>query len=178
MARWKLTEAHYINVSGTLWEYTEVDRVTGRPKRTQFPVPLHIDPFNLDDLKIYGQDDPNFGRNADPIIVVCNKNPKGRDILYEGKPTPGMFPLDDEARAISEKVSKGAWIPTAGLDPESQNASYTSQILSGLVDKMTDMKASNTPQIQGMAEFMQMMTQVMAKQTDILAQMGNGGRRV
>ena len=49
MARWKLTEAHYLKVPGTAWEYNSIDRRTGRPKREVFSGPLQLDPKSIDD---------------------------------------------------------------------------------------------------------------------------------
>lgn len=164
MARWKLNEAHYLKVQDTKWEYVEIDRITGRPKRTQFDVPLHLNPMDEGDLKIYGQADPHLGVNGDPWIVVTdNPNPTGRDIYFLGEVTPGMFPLDDDARAISEKASKGLWKPTTGIDPESQNTSYTNKLLSGLIDKMTDTRtaAESLPQSQGINDLLKSMTAMM-----------------
>ena len=173
MARWKLTEAHYLSVPDTKWEYSEVDRRTGRPKRTQFPVPLLLDPKSLDDLKGYGQSDPDFPSNQpdDYIIVVAQgetSNPK--DVIFAGPPTPGMLPLDDEARAITAKHSHGKWSPTAGLDVESQNESYSNKLLSGLIDEMTSLKYAQqaAPAIPGMEDFMKVMAGMMQQQTAIL----------
>ena len=44
MARWKLTQKHYLMVPGTKWEYVENDRSTGRPIRKTYDVPLFLDP--------------------------------------------------------------------------------------------------------------------------------------
>jgi len=176
MARWKLTEAHYLKVEGTKWEYSEIDRITGRPKRTQFPVPLYLDPQNLDDLKAYGQTDPELGLQGDPVIIVCNgADPKPRDVVFIGTPTPGMYPLDDEARALTEKYSKGNWAPTTGIDPESQNQSYSNQLMSGLIDQMTELRNSKAEgtAVPGMTEFMQGMQMMMKQQTEILAMLAS-----
>lgn len=177
MARWKLTEPHYLAVPDVKWEYQEIDRITGRPKRTQFPVPLHIDPLNLDDLKAYGQMDPELGMGADPVIIVTdNPNPTGKDIHFKGNPTPGMYPLDDEARAISEKHSKGTWTPTAGIDPESQNSSYANKMMSGLIDQMTELKTATAAAapVQGIQELLAAMTGMMQQNQQILAELVKG----
>ena len=182
MARWKLTEAHYIKVEGTTWEYNEIDRTTGRPKRTKFPVPMLLDPASADDLKQYGQDDPFLGRDADPVIIVIQSEDyrkHSRDVSADFTPTPGMMPLDDEAKAITAELSKGAWVPTNGIDPESQNNSYTAKLLNGMIDRMTDMKTGvqQAPQVQGIEELLKTMSAVMAQQTEILGAIAKQGVR-
>lgn len=180
MARWKLTESHYLAVPETSWEYSEIDRRTGRPKRTKFPVPLFLDPKSIDDLRSYGQNNPE-NPSVDPedwIMVVTNvKHPQNaKDIYFEGTPTPGMFPLDDEAKAITEKHSSGMWSPTKGLNPEAQNESFTSQLVAGLIDKMTEAKAAaeGAAPAQGMQQFMDTMAAMMKQQTDIITMLAKG----
>ena len=94
MARWRLNEPHYLfgRVAGEdstcEWEYKEADRITGREKRKRFKVPDY--------------------RNVN--TVVCYEgSEKDSDFIMEGPPTPGMEPLDDEAREISRKHEK-SWI--------------------------------------------------------------------
>ena len=173
MARWKLTEPHYLTVDGTKWEYTETDRITGRPKRTQFPVPLYLDPMSLDDLKQYGQLDPFMGENADPCIVVITDDDSRknvRDVLIQSGVTPGMLPIDEEAKQITAEKSKGLWDPTRGIDPESQNESFSNRMLSGLIDKMTEARESTQAQaVPGMSEMMATFAKMMQQQTEILA---------
>ncbi len=98
MARWRLTAPHYLNVPGTEWEQKETDRVTGKQARKVYPVCLHLDP------KLPA--DHNY---PDEIIVCFAGRGQPRDIIFEGKPTPEMEPLDDEAERISEAESKH-WI--------------------------------------------------------------------
>ena len=172
MARWKLTEAHYLKVPGTKWEYAEIDRITGRPKRTAFDVPLLLNPMDSGDLQVYGQLDPFLGQNGDPIIVVTdNPSPTGRDVYFTSDVTPGMFPLDDEAKALTAAAAKGKWAPTVGIDPESQNTSYTNKLLSGLIDQMTEVKtaAQAAPPAQGFDELLKAMTAVMQQNQQILS---------
>lgn len=165
MARWKLTEKHYLNVPGTRWEFQTVDRTTGRPQRKVFTVPLYLDPENADDC--------NYKDGYDSwIIVAYEASAEGRDIIFIGDPTPGMLPIDDEAKAISAKFK---WTPTQGLDDESKENSYQSKLLLGLIDQMADMsvKASAAPMAPGMEQFLTMMTQMMQQQTEILAKLAN-----
>lgn len=165
MARWKLTEPHYLAVDGIKWEYSEVDRVTGRPKRTQFPVPLHLDP------NIEGDWTHRYDAWSGDIIVSNGTNADPKDLIYTGPVTPGMLPMDDEARAITERTAKDKWKPTADLTPEAQNQSYTNQLLSGFIDEMTKLQVgvAQAPAAAGMTEFMQGMMAMMKQQTEILA---------
>lgn len=174
MARWKLTEPHYLAVEGIKWEYSEVDRVTGRPKRTQFPVPIHLDP-NIESDWTHRYD----AWSGD--IIVSNGNASDpKDLIYKGPVTPGMLPMDDEAKAITAKAAKDKWSPTQGLDTESQNESYTNKLLSGFIDQMTQVQTNvqQAPQIAGLEEMLKTMTAVMAQQTELLAKLANPARRV
>lgn len=166
MARWQLREPHYIRVDGTKWEYNEVDRITGRPKRTQFDVPLYINPEDEGDVKAFGQGEAG--------IVVCNgHNPGPRDVIFHekdgspGLPTPGMFPLDDEAREISGQFSKKWDAPQEG------QPSYVQNLEEKLLMQMAELQAGvkSAAPAEGLQEMLATMTQMMAKQTEILAQL-------
>ncbi len=104
MARWKLTEPHYLKVPGTKWEYTMQNRTTGKPQRKVFDVPLYLNPED--------EGDWNVREGYDGYIAVCHED-KGlpSDIAFIGDPTPGMVPLDDEARELTARF---AWTPTQG----------------------------------------------------------------
>lgn len=164
MARWQLTEPHYLNTKDTKWEFETKNRTTGRSERKQFNVPTHLDP-NIESDWNY-QD--RIGNNiVDGKIVVCWEG-KGedRDIVFEGAPTPGMLPIDDEAKEISAKFD---WIPTAGLDENSQFNSFAQKKLIEFTEQLRSTTAA--PAIEGMAEFMKTMAQMMAQQTQILAKL-------
>lgn len=137
MARWKLTEPHYLFLEEpTRWEYIEIERVTGRPKRTQFVVPRYLQPLDPADWTVTRL------KNEDGDIVLCNgTNPGPGDLIYKGDPTPGMFPLDDEAKEISAKFS---WTPTQGLDDSSQQESFSNKLLGGLIDKLSAAQQATT----------------------------------
>lgn len=92
MAKWRLTAAHYLNVPGTEWEYKETDRNTGRQARKVFQVPMLLDPK-----------DPTVCNHDGDCIVVQGVEPGRSEYIFVGEPTPDMEPLDDEARAITEK---------------------------------------------------------------------------
>lgn len=161
MARWQLTEPHYLNVPGTKWEMQITDRVTGRPKRTVFNVPLHLDP-NIESDWNYTD---RIGNNiADGKIIVCHEG-KGedRDIIFIGDPTPGMLPIDDEAREISARFP---WKPTQGLDEASQAESFQQQLLVSL-SNMKD-QVSAAPKVEGMSELMKAMADMMKMQSELL----------
>lgn len=102
MARWRLTDRHYLQVPGTEWEYKESDRETGRQARKVYEIPLYLDP----------KDPADWNYRSDESIIVANKLDPAfrRDILFVGPPTPDMEPLDDEAREISQGyIDSGAW---------------------------------------------------------------------
>lgn len=161
MARWKLTEAHYLNVPGTKWELTMQNRQTGRPQRKVFDVPLYLNPED--------EGDWNVREGYDGYIAVCHVGkglPGDREFL--GDPTPGMVPLDDEARALTATF---AWKPTMGTDEESKMASFGNQLLNGLIDQMSDLqvKATQAPQVQGLDQLIAVMTQMMAQQAQLIS---------
>ena len=154
-------------VDGTKWEYSEVDRVTGRPKRTQFPVPLHLDPTIESDWT------HKYDQWSGDIIVSNGTNADAKDHIYKGPVTPGMFPLDDEAREITAKSAGNVWMPTTDTSIEAQNESYANKLLSGFIDKMTDLKSAVTtaPIDPGITQLLSSMSEMMMKQTEILAQL-------
>ena len=172
MARWKLTEAHYLKVPGTKWEYTETNRVTGRPMRTQFDVPLYISPHDDGDLKEFGQPP-----NGDIVVTNAPDGKFPKDVEFLGPPSVGMVPLDDEAKAQTAVLEKRGLSVTQGLDSEDQNASYVNRMLSGLIDQMTDMKVAPQAPAPGMVEFMATMAGMMQKQTEILERLAVSSRR-
>lgn len=104
MARWRLTNAHYImatDLDGQVveWEYTETNRTSGRPTRLRFKVPIYLDPK-----------DPSC-HNYPDIVVVSNRASPAfpRDYVFKGDPTPDMFPLDAEAEKISKSLADSKW---------------------------------------------------------------------
>jgi hypothetical protein len=175
MARWKLTEAHYLKVPGTRWEYSEVDRISGKLKRAQFDVPLYLDPKEPSDWTV------RHSAEIGDIIVTDGKNAQPKDIIFEGSPTPGMLPLDPEAQEISSKFS---WNITMGLDDISQSESNTNQILNGLLDKLVEASAkasdvAQTVKIEGLEQMMAAMTKMMEQNQLLLTKvLGDHGRRV
>lgn len=140
MARWKLKQPHYLKVPGTLWEYQETDRATGRPLRKQFPVPRyfhHEDPTDWN--YITGRD--AAGRAVEGDIVVCHEG-KGldKDYTFTGPPTPDMEPMDDEAREISSKLGVGA-----GFLEEMPDGGYAGRVLEVLSERLAQAMTDNKP---------------------------------
>ncbi len=101
MARWRLTDKHYLNIEGTKWEYTENSRTTGKPVRKVFNVPMYLNPEDPADWN--WKHDKDSGE-----IIVCYAG-KGleKDYVFVGEPQPtiDMLPLDAEAAAISAKIN-------------------------------------------------------------------------
>lgn len=127
MARWRLKQKHYLMVPGNEWQYIENDRVTGRPKRVNFPVPKYFDPGDFADCNYVSR--ATDGTIIDGEIVVTNdQNTTTRDIPFLGDPTPDMEPLDDEARAISATF-KDVWKhPIESLPEQGYSASILRDI--------------------------------------------------
>ncbi len=140
MARWKLTQPHYLAGTGTKWEYTENSRTNGKPIRKQYDVPQYLHPDDPSDWTEVEMTDQR-GNAVQGIIVVCHEG-KGnvKDIVFTGKPTPDMIPLDDEAKAISAKLPMGM-----GFAEEMPEGGYAGRILEGLGKQLADAMAATTP---------------------------------
>lgn len=131
MARWKLLNAHHLNIEGNTWEYKETDRSTGRQIRREFLVPQHLSPFDPGDWNYKtGQDEGD--------VIVANKASDNypRDYIFKGDPTPDMLPLDDEAKAISATFS-GKWKYQA----ENMNTSYSQSLIDDFHKEMESIQA-------------------------------------
>lgn len=164
MARWKLTEPHYLNCPSSRWEQTAVDARTGKPTRKMFKVPLHLDPRVADDWNV------KFPNNEmDGEIHVCWEG-KGlpNDIIFEGDPTPGMVPLDEEAREITARFS---WTPTQGIDEESQRAGFFARLGDDLINQLTDLKAAAATQQNtfGVDKVLEAMAVMMKQNQELIA---------
>jgi hypothetical protein len=90
MARWKLSEPHYIDalppdLDAVEWEYRETDRQTGRERRVRYKVPMYCER---------------------DVILSRPGTAQNGDYIYHGDPTPAMTPIDDEARTITDEASK------------------------------------------------------------------------
>lgn len=157
MARWRLTAPHYLNVPGTTWEYKEVDRTTGRQRRTQFQVPALLDPNQPADC--------NYRNGDEGEIIVCFVG-KGepKDIEFMGEPTPDMMPLDDEAKSISAKFAAKWKHPI-----ESLPGSYADVLLNDLQSEVAEVQAKGkSQQIDGMSELLAGLATMMKQNQEII----------
>lgn len=130
MARWRLTDAHYLAVPGIEWEYRETNRETGRQARKVYDVPIHLDPKN--------QADWNYP--SDEAIIVSNRFDAAhpRDHVFIGPPTPDMEPLDDEAKKISDR-ERPKWVHPI----ESLNMTYSESMLSNFERQIAEIVAKS-----------------------------------
>ena len=103
MARWRLTEPHYIFTDpDTIWERLETDLTTGRQVRKQYVVPAYF----------HHEIESDWTDKTEKAVIVCDgKNPGKGDIIFKGEPTPGMRAIDKEAEEISAKYEKQWNIP-------------------------------------------------------------------
>lgn len=147
-----------MQVPGTQWEYKEVDRTTGKPKRVVFEVPMLLNPNEPSDWNYrYGQDNGE--------IIVAQGNAEPADIIFTGEPTPDMMPLDDEAKKIS------AGFATKWKHPiETLPNSYAEHILDGLQKEVADVrsKAASAAPAEGMSELLAAMTTMMKQNQELL----------
>ena len=149
MARWRLTAPHYINVPGTEWEYKEIDQTTGRQGRKVFPVPRLLNPNDGADCNYPGE------------IIVAYAGPlaQGRDIIFEGGPTPDMEPLDEEAKVITESLRPTWQHPIETLPV---NGGYSASLIASFEKQMSETlaRAPNTSVSQ--SDFEKLQSQVAA----------------
>lgn len=164
MARWRLAAPHYLNTGDTKWEYSEVDRSTGRPKRTQFDVPRLLNPEDPGDWNyVYSKD--GFGKPESGEIVVAQGEHEARDYIFEGEVTPDMVPLDDEAKKISE-ASAHKWKYKA----DRLSGTYADEMIKDLTDQVNEVRAktANAP-AEGMTELLTAMTAMMKQNQEMMA---------
>jgi hypothetical protein len=166
MARWRLSTSHYLSVENNEWEYNETDRSSGKQIRTRLKVPLQLD---IDDPACWNVQYRNQrGEIVAGEIVVAHSNTehKADDILFIGDPTPDMIPLDDEAKAISKTFEK-RW----GAAPN-EDISYGQKMIEASQAEMAKVQAAaNVVKIEGMAEIMKTMTDMLAMNQAMMAQM-------
>lgn len=114
MARWRLSQAHYLNVPGTEWEHKEVSQASGKQARKVYFVPQFLNPMDPADQNYPGE------------IIVCHEGRgQGKDIIFVGDPTPDMEPLDNEAEAITRNRSQ-AWVhPIESMPSQGEGGYYT-----------------------------------------------------
>ena len=168
MAKWKQLGAHYLNVPGVEWEYNETDRVTGRPVRTRFPVPMYLDPKDPSVWTI--KHSPDEGD-----IIVCHGVPTGKEWQFTGNPTPDMLPLDDEATAISAKFE-----PIWKHRPDEANpGAFTQSLIDQFQIKMAEIESTpKQVEISGMGEMLTAMTQMMKQNQELLHTVASTRRNI
>ncbi len=168
MARWKLLHAHYLNVPGSEWQYSEISRTTGKPIRKVFAVPQLLDPDIEADCNY------KFGPEGSEIIVSNGKNAQPQDIIFEGPPTPDMLPLDDEAKTISAGFA-GVW----NHPIESLPGQFSERLLDDMQAKLS---AAITRQTQSentdLSELIKVLTKTMEQNAEIISKLATPARRV
>lgn len=159
MARWRLTGPHYLNVPGTEWEYSEITR-DGKQSRKRFAVPTYLDPASPPTMR-----DPN-GRNDE--IIVCHVG-KGQpnDVEFEGDPSPDMIPLDDEAKAISQRLAESSWKVQPELLQDSFGAHLERNLEKQLIALRKDQAAAEKP-LEGVQELLAAIGAMMQQNQQIL----------
>lgn len=168
MARYRLAAPHYLNVEGSSWEYKEVDRTTGRQKRTMFPVPQHLDPDNPADWNyVYGKD------SGEIIVTDKFSDDFPKDIVFTGEPTPDMVPLDEIAKATIAKLA-----PKWKHPIESLTTTYADAMLKDLSMQVEDVRTkSGSVQVDGMTELLTALSGMMKQNQEIMAKLAAPARR-
>lgn len=131
MARWRLMNAHYLNVPGTEWEYVEISRASGKQARVRFPVPQYLDPRDPSDHNYPGE-----------IVVAHAKEGEKankfypKDIIFVGQPTPDMEPMDEEAEKITKQYEH-QWIAPMGEQALPGYGDYSQSLLAKFDEELT-----------------------------------------
>lgn len=174
MARWKLTQPHYLNVkdaegNGTEWEYKEVNRTTGKPVRKLYEVPRFL----------HTEDSSDFTHPELGAIIVCLEGKgESRDLTFVGEPTPDMEPLDAEAKSISESL-RSKWVAPMGESAMPSQGGYAGARADDFLRELSAMMATQKPSSPvaapgvTIAEFKALQEQVaalMAKNAELQAQ--------
>lgn len=139
MARWRLTQKHYLMVPGTEYEYKEISQTTAKTVRRKFACPAFLDPDDATDCNYPIHARPN-DRNE---LIVCWEG-KGLkdDIVFSGDPTPDMVPLDDEAMAVTDSL-KARWGIAASMDIGEEG--YAHNLVNQLTETLQAFNASAKP---------------------------------
>jgi hypothetical protein len=167
MARWKLREAHYIHGvrdgSRAEWVYKEINRANGREIQKKFPVPMHLDPkIEIDWTHRDSPYDDGY------IVVALEGSTDTHDIIIDRKSvTPGMEPMDDEAKQISAELAK-SYQPVEGRE----DATYSERLLDKFIEQLAEAHSTaataNTGNVQGLGDVLKAMTEMMAQNQQIL----------
>lgn len=165
MARWKLVASHYLTVEGTAWESIEVDQMSGKQIRKRYPVPLQLD---IADPTLWND---NIVRNPrgevlGGDIVVAHKDGEhnANDYLFTGNPTPDMFPLDEEAKAASAKLTEG-W----KMAPD-EELSYGRRLVDRVQEEQAAIEAKeSTVKVEGLSEILGGMSELLKQNAALIA---------
>ncbi len=146
MARWRLTQKHYLNVPGTEFEYRETTHY-GKQVRKNFPVPLYLDPENPGDCN-YNADGESRGMGnqntpGEIIVAWADGAERPRDIIFVGDPTIDMVPLDDAAKEVSASMS-AKW-GRAFIGDDEDEGGYTNRLLTELTETLNSFNATAKP---------------------------------
>ena len=146
MARWRLTQKHYLNVPGTEFEYKETTHY-GKQIKKNFAVPMYLDPESPNDCNYSSGGEhrnPSDINNPGEIIVAWDDGTqKSRDIIFVGLPTIDMVPLDDSAREVSEGMSK-KW-GRAFIGEDEDEGGYSNKLLSELTETLQSFNSTAKP---------------------------------
>lgn len=161
--RWRLTAAHYLKVPGTEWEHKETSRETGKQARRVFPVPALLNPDDPADCNYPGE------------IIVCHEGKgQGRDITFEGEPTPDMEPLDDEAKKLSAELAPKWQHPIDTLPGNGQD--YSQMLIKMFEKQMLQAQAANPVSLAGVdpskfEELQKQVQQLVQQNAQLVAQL-------
>lgn len=158
MARWELTDDHYIHghfpgEDATAWQFSETNMETGRVARKLFTVPAWL---------------------AKGTIVSQNER-NSRVFEFLGPPTPEMLPLDDEAEAISAAERPKWTMPMEGF-PSQGPGGFNNDILQRLTEALDNISRNQPIQSQtaipagsvSRAEFELLQAQLLEVQAQLL----------
>ena len=145
MARWRLTQKHYLNVPGTVYEHKETSNY-GKQVRKNFTVPLFLDPEDPNDCNYnFGGESraPNQNGIGEIIVAHATGAERPRDIIFEGAPTIDMVPLDEEAIAISDSM-KAQW-GRSYITSDEDEGGYSNRLLLELSETLNAFNNSSKP---------------------------------
>lgn len=180
MARWRLLEPHYITVlrdgATSEWAYKEINRANGREIVKKYPVPTHLDPKIQTDWthrdmlgreQIGAKDDDGYiivgyGEGLHPQDIILVKDAKGKLPI-----TPGMEPLDDEARALSAQYNERI-IPLEGRDDATYSERLLDKFIEQLAEAHTTASSASAGNVQGLGDVLKAMTEMMQQNQQIL----------
>lgn len=158
MARWELTDKHYIhgNWPGedkNSWQFTETNMETGRVARKLFTVPAFLEKG----------------------IIVSQGERHPREFEFLGPPTPEMLPLDDDAEAISAQ-HRSKWMAPMDGFPTQGPGGFNDAVLQRLTDALDNISRNQPIQQQtavpvgsvSRAEFELLQAQLLEVQAQLL----------